>query len=87
MSHTARGIFRVVGHLYPGVLTVQYVRHCDLAPKPTPPPGGKVVRILDDLWVDKVPVELVDVSDRLPNTLLLVTVRDQTEVVKVERAS
>ena len=86
MDHVARGIFRVVGQLIEGTLTVEYVEHCDLLPLPAPPPGGKVIRILDDLWIDKVPLELVDMNDRLPNTLLRVTVRNQTEVLKVERA-
>jgi hypothetical protein len=86
MSHTARGIFRVVGQLSEGTLTVEYVEHCDLPPLPAPLPGGKIFRILDDLWIDNVPLELVDFNDRLPNTLLRITVRDRTEVVKVERA-
>jgi hypothetical protein len=87
MSHTARGIFRVVGLLVEGTLSVEYVRHCDLPRESAPPLGGKTVRLLDDLWIDKVPLELVDINDRLPNTLLMVTVRDRTEVVKVEKAS
>lgn len=86
MEHIARGIFRVVGQLTEGTLTVEYVEYCDLPPEPTPPPGGKVIRILDDLWINKVPLELVDMNDRLPNTLLRVTVRERTEVIKVERA-
>ncbi len=86
MSHIARGIFRVVGQLIEGTLTVEYVRHCDLPVEPPPPPGIKIIRILDDLWIDNVPLELVDINDRLPNTLLRVTVRNQTEVIKVERA-
>jgi hypothetical protein len=86
MSHTARGIFRVVGQLVEGTLSVEYVRHCDLPPESAPPSGGKTVRILDDLWIDKVPLELVDINDRLPNTLLRVTVRDRMQVLKVERA-
>ena len=65
---------------------IEYVRHCDLPLEPAPSPGGKTIRILDDLWIDKVPLELVEMNDRLPNTLLRVTVRDRTEVVKVERA-
>jgi hypothetical protein len=87
MDHIARGIFQVVGQLVEGTLTVEYVEHCDLPLERTPPPGCKVIHILDNLWIDKIPIDLVDMNDRLPNTLLRVTVRNQTEVLKVERAT
>jgi len=51
----------------------------------TPPPGGRVITIRDDLWIDRVPVAMVAIKDRIPNTLLRVTVRDRTEVINVER--
>jgi hypothetical protein len=82
---TAQGIFRVVGHLVEGWLDVEYVKHCDECPEVTPPPGGKVITIRDDLWVGQIPIELVDIDDRLPNTLLKVTVRNRTDVIHVER--
>ena len=75
----------MVGHLTDGWLTVEYVRHCDELPKVTPPPGGRVISIRDDLWIDRVPVDLVAIEDRMPNTLLRVTVRERTEVIHVER--
>ncbi|HYG36420.1 MAG TPA: hypothetical protein VEC99_16620 [Clostridia bacterium] len=87
MSHTARVIFRVVGQLVEGTLSVEYVRHCDLPPETAPLLGGKIISTVDTLWIDKVQLELVNIIDRLPNTLLRVTVRNQTEVVKVERPS
>ena len=85
MSHFAQGVFRVVGQLAEGWLTVEYVRHCDESPAVTPPPGGRVISIRDDLWIDRVPVEMVAIEDRMPNTLLRVTVRERTEVIHVER--
>jgi hypothetical protein len=85
MSHVAQGLFRVVGHLAEDWLTVEYVRHCDELPAATPPPGGRVISIRDDLWIDRVPVALVAIEDRIPNTLLRVTVRERTEVIHVER--
>jgi hypothetical protein len=85
MSHVAQGVFRVVGHLVEGWLTVEYVRHCDELSAVTPPPGGRVISIRDDLWIDRVPVALVAIEDRIPNTLLRVTVRERTEVIHVER--
>lgn len=85
MSHVAKGVFRVVGHLTEGWLTVEYVRHSDELPEVTPPPGVRVIQIRDDLWIDRVPISLVAIEDRMPNTLLRVTVRDRTEVIHVER--
>jgi hypothetical protein len=85
MSHVAQGVFRVVGHLTEGWLTVEYVLHCDELPTVTPPPGGRVISIRDNLWIDRVPVEMVAIEDRLPNTLLRVTVRERSEVICVER--
>jgi hypothetical protein len=85
MSHVAQGVFRVVGHLIEGWLTVEYVRHCDELPVVTPPPGDRVIYIRDDLWIDRVPIEMVAIEDRTPNTLLRVTVRERTEVIHVER--
>jgi hypothetical protein len=85
MSHVAQGVFRVLGHLAEGWLTVEYVRHCEELPAMTPPPGGRVITIRDDLWIDRVPVAMVAIKDRIPNTLLRVTVRDRTEVINVER--
>jgi hypothetical protein len=85
MSHVAQGVFRVVGHLVEGWLTVEYVRYCDASPAVTPPPGGRVISIRDDLWIDRVPVAMVSIEDRIPNTLLRVTVRDRTEVIHVGR--
>jgi hypothetical protein len=87
MSRDAQGIYRVVGHLVEGWLTVELVGSCVEYPEVTPPPGGRVVSIRDDLWIDRVPVSLVQIDDRLPNTLLRVTVRDRTEVIYVERAN
>ena len=78
MSHIAEGIFRVVGNLTPGFLKVEYVRHCE------PTPEG-FISIRDDLWIDQVPLGLVAFSDRMPNTLLRVTVQDRCEVVRAER--
>ena len=86
MNHIAQGVFRVLGPLVEGTLTVEYVRHCGDPPEPIPPAGGKIIGIRDDLWIDSIPVGLVDMNDRLPNTLLKVTVRNQREVVRVERA-
>jgi hypothetical protein len=85
MPHLAQGVFRVVGHLIEGWLSVEYVRHCDELPESTPARGQRIISIRDDLWIDAVPVALVDIDDRLPNTLLRVTVKEQTEVVHVER--
>ena len=85
MSHVAQGVFRVVGHLAEGWLTVEYVRHCDESLAVTPPEGGRVISIRDDLWIDRIPVALVAIEDRIPNTLLRVTVRDRIEVIRVER--
>ena len=83
MPHVAQGVFRVVGHLTEGWLSVEYVKHCDELPKSTPPRGGRIISIRDDLCVDMIPVALVDLDDRLPNTLLKVTVKDRTEVLHV----
>jgi hypothetical protein len=59
MSHVAQGVFRVVGHLAEGWLTVEYVRHCDESLAVTPPEGGRVISSRDDLWIDRIPVALV----------------------------
>ncbi|MDB6055815.1 MAG: hypothetical protein JWN25_3338, partial [Verrucomicrobiales bacterium] len=67
MAHVAQGIFRVVGHLVEDSLTVEYVRHCDELSAATPPPGGKSVSIRDDLWIDRVPVAMVAIQDRMPS--------------------
>jgi hypothetical protein len=85
-QHIAEGIFRVVGHLVEGWLEVQYIRHCDELPTAIPPPRGRVIDIRDDLWVTQIPISLVEVHDRLPNTLLKVAVRNRTEAIHVERA-
>jgi hypothetical protein len=83
----AQGIYRVVGHLVEGWLTVELVRSLTEWPEVKPPPGGTVISIHDDLWIDRVPVSLVEIGDRFPNTLLKVTVRNRTEVIHVERAN
>ena len=87
MSHVAQGVFRVVGHHIEGWLAVEYMRHCDEQPELAESRPDKVVSIRDDLWIDSVPIGMVAIEDRLPNTLLRVTVRDRTEVVHVERES
>lgn len=84
MTHVTQGVFQVVGHLVEGWLTVEYVRHCEILAA-TQPLGDRVVYIRDDLWIDRVPVSLVAIEDRMPNTLLRITVRDRTEVIFVER--
>ena len=85
VSHIAQGVFRVVGHLTENWLNVEYVRHRIELPTITPPPEGRLISIKDDLWIDRVPIEMVAIEDRMPNTLLRVTVRDRTEVIHVER--
>ena len=83
----AQGIYRVVGHLVEGWLTVELVRSLTEWPKVDAPLGCRVIEIHDDLWIDKVPVSLVEIGSRFPNTLLKVTVRNRTEVMHVERAN
>jgi len=85
MTNIANGVYRVVGHLIDGWLTVEFVRRCDESPEVTPPPGGKVIALWDDLWIDRVPITMVAIEDRIPNTLLRVTVRERTEVIHVEK--
>lgn len=87
MSDFSQGIFRVVGRLFEEYLSVQYdyVKSCE--PFPPTPLGGKILIIRDDLQIDRVPIEMVLPEDRMPNTLLKITVRDRTVVVKVERAN
>ncbi len=84
MSYVAKGVFRVVGQLHSGALSVEYVRHCDDSPRFTFPVGTKV--IFDEPWVglDRIPIDLVAMPDRFPNTLLRVIVRG-AEIVHVER--
>jgi hypothetical protein len=85
MPHVAQGIFRVVGQLMEGWLTVDYVRHCVELPVATLSPDTRVISIRDDLWIDQVPIGMVGIEDRMPNTLLKVTVIAKTEVIHVER--
>ena len=77
MSHTAQSIYRVVGQLTPGFLKVELVRDGE--------PSSEGFVSIRDSWLDQVPLELVALSDRLPNTLLRVTVQNRYEVVHVER--
>jgi hypothetical protein len=86
MTYLAKGVFRVVGQLHPGFLSVEYVRHCDDSPRPTFPKDAKV--IFDEPWVglDRIPIDQVAVPDRFPNTLLRVTVKSTNhEIIHVER--
>ena len=80
----AKGVFRVVGNLVPGYLTVQYVRHCDDSPRFAVPARA----IFDESWIgiDRIPLEMVTLPDRFPNTLLRVTVQSGThEIIQIER--
>jgi hypothetical protein len=80
--HFAEGVFRVIGHLRPGFLKVECVRHADHLPPPTDP-TVRVYDMRDDLWIDEVPLDMVPIAKRLPNSLLLVTVRDAKIVTNV----
>ena len=83
--HFAKGIFRVVGNLRPGFLKVEGLGHADPLPEPADP-SIRVYDMRDDLWIDEVPLDMVPMPKRLPNSLLLVTVRDRTIVVDVSAA-
>ena len=84
-SHFAKGIFRVVGNLRPGFLKVEHVRHLEPLPQ-SADPSVPVYDMRDDLWIDEVPLDMVPMPNRLPNSLLLVTVKDATIVTAVAAA-
>lgn len=77
----AKGIFRVVGKLPPGFLKVECLRHAE------PLSDANAYDMRDDLWIDEVPLDMVPMAKRLPNSLHLVTVRDRTVVTNVSVAS
>jgi hypothetical protein len=83
--HFARGIFRIVGNLRPGFLAVEYVSHAD-PPPPSTDPSIRVIDLRDDLWIDEVPLDMVPLRARTPNSRLIVTVRDRRTVVNVSNA-
>ncbi len=85
MSHIVKGVYQVVGHFPEGWLTVKPIGRINEEPEMTPPPGGKIIALWNDLQIDRVPIEMVAFEDRMPNTLLRVTVRDRTAVIHVER--